>query len=299
VNSVSFSERPEDFEAFWREAASEAEAVKLDFHRSLHNDWNREGFVVEVMSFNTVGGRQLQGWFAYPEGARRVPGFLWIPPYGFESLLPDDYGTRSGLASLSLNFFGNTAFHREKYQPGLGYFAEGVESPETWVFRRMIQDVLVAARVLQAQIEVDEDRIGAMGMSQGGGIAIAAGAWSPIVRAVCADMPFLGDISRSISNPVYRYPLKELVDFMQKIPLGEQIVHHTIQYFDTCHQASFCFKPTQVSLGLRDPASKPDNVRAIFNSLPGEKLLRELDWGHDWHTSMIEANQTWLMDHLS
>jgi cephalosporin-C deacetylase len=285
---------PEDFEAFWREAANEAQVIRLDYKRSLRNEWDREGFVIETLDFATVGGRRLHGWFAYPEGARRLPGFVWIPPYGFESLLPDDYGTRAGMASLSFNFFGHGPFHREKYVPGQGYFAEGISSPETWVFRRMVQDVLVALRVLQAQIEVDEDRIGAMGMSQGGGLAIAAGAWSPIVRSVCADMPFLGNISKTLQGPIYRYPLKEIVDFMESVPLGEELVRHTVQYFDSRFQASFCQVPTQVSLGLRDPASRPEQVRAIFEQLSGTRRLLELPGGHDWHPSMVEDNAAWL-----
>ncbi|MFX4921939.1 acetylxylan esterase, partial [Acinetobacter baumannii] len=76
----------------------------------------------------------------------------------------------------------------------------------------MFQDATIAARVLQAQIEVDEDSIGAMGMSQGAGMSIWLGAWSPIVKAVCADMPFLAGINKTLTGSVYRYPLKELTD---------------------------------------------------------------------------------------
>jgi cephalosporin-C deacetylase len=291
-------EVPEDFDEFWQQASEEANRVKLDFHRSLTNDFNLAGFTVETISFRGMTG-MVEGWFAYPTGARRLPGFIWVPPYGRESLLPNQFGTRPGFASISLNFHGLGAFHQEKYSIDRGYFSEGADDPETWVFRRMLQDAIIATRVMQAQIEVDEDRIAAMGMSQGAGIAIWLGAHCPIVKAVCADMPFLSGIRHTLTNTVYRYPLKELRDFMESIPLGEARVLNTLSYFDTMNQATRCKVPTHVSLGLKDPACRPETVRATYEALPGEKLLREYDWGHDWHPDMVENNQNWLIEKLA
>jgi cephalosporin-C deacetylase len=285
---------PEDFGTFWHDAQAEADRVKLDFHRSHNNDFELTGFIVETLSFAGIDGSPIHGWLAYPEGARRLPGFLWVPPYGRESLLPNAYGTRAGYVSMSFNFFGHEAFHQEKYVMSRGYFAEGCEDPETWVFRSMYQNAAVAMRVLQAQIEVDEDRLGAMGMSQGGGMSIWLGAHSPQVKAVCADMPFLGDMQNALSANIYRYPLKELTDYMDSIPFGRERVLNTVAYFDTMNQASVCRVPTSVSLGLKDPAVRPSQVHAIFDALQGSKELKEYDWGHDWHEEMISSNRAWF-----
>jgi cephalosporin-C deacetylase len=289
---------PEDFAAFWKEMQAVADGVKLDYHRSLKNDFNLPGFVVETLSFTGVGGSTIYGWLAYPEGARRLPGFLWVPPYGRESLLPNAYGTREGYVSTSFNFFGHEAFHQEKYVMSRGYFAEGASDPETWIFRSMYQNAAIAARVLQAQIEVDEDRLGAMGMSQGGGISIWLGANCPLIKAVCADMPFLSDMQNALAGNIYRYPLKELTDYMDSIPFGRERVLNTVAYFDTMNLASVCHRPTSVSLGLKDPAVRPNQVHAVFDALPGPKELREYDWGHDWHEEMIPSNRAWFDRYL-
>lgn len=289
---------PEDFDEFWQETVAEAAAFPLNFRRSLSNDYDLPGFVVETIDFTSIGGRVLQGWFSYPVGMRRSPSFVWIPPFGRQSMLPNDYGTREGFASLSFNFFGLGAFHEEKYVAGQGYFAEGADRPETWIFRQMFQDAVIATKVLQAQVEVDEDRIGAMGMSQGGGMSIWLGAWSPIIKAVCADMPFLGGMNHTLSGKVYRYPLKELTDFMETLPVGEARVLNTVSYFDTINQATRCVKPTQVSLGLSDPASRPDVVRAVFDALSGRKLVRTYACGHEWYPDMVENNREWLLENL-
>ncbi|MBL8088635.1 MAG: acetylxylan esterase [Chthonomonas sp.] len=296
--SQLFSTMPEDFDEFWAEVAHEAQSVRLDYHRSLRKDFPLDGFVVERLEFTSVGNRRISGWFAYPEGARRLPGFVWIPPYGRESLLPNSYGTREGFTSLSFNLHGEDAFHQEKYVPARGYFAEGAGSPQTFVFKTLVQHVMVGARVLQAQIETDEDKVAAMGMSQGAGLAIWAGAHSPVIKAVAADMPFLGSMTTALGRNAYRYPLKELVDFMEREPLGPEKVRHTLSYFDTVHQASRCKVPTLVSAGLKDPSVRPETVEAIVAALPGEHRHVIYDWGHDWHPEMIGNNRDWLLAHL-
>jgi cephalosporin-C deacetylase len=163
----------------------------------------------------------------------------------------------------------------------------------------MFQDAVLATRVLQAQPEADEERIGALGLSQGAGIAIWLGAFCPIVKAVCADLPFLSAIKPTLLNNVYRYPLKELTDYMAAIPLGQERVFHTVSYFDTMNVATHCRVPTLVSLGLKDPAVREDNVRSVYEALPAEKELKIYDWGHDWHPDMVENNLRWLAEHLA
>lgn len=283
---------PEDLGSFWGETAGEAHAAPLDYHRSRAE--STASHKVDRVQFRGIDGTARHGWIAYPEGAQRERSTIWVPPYGRESLLPNEYGTRQGMVSLSLNFFGHESFHQEKYTPARGYFAEGVEDPHHYVFRRMFQDAYLAVRVLQAQPEVDESRIGAMGMSQGGGISIWLGAFCPIVKAVAADMPFFGRLDWALSKTAYRYPLKEIIDAMETIPMGRERIMHTVSYFDTAHIASLCQVPTLVSLGEKDPAVRPEQAEAIFEAVPGVKTLLRYDWGHDWHPDMIKNNRDWL-----
>jgi cephalosporin-C deacetylase len=162
----------------------------------------------------------------------------------------------------------------------------------------MFQNAVIASRVLSDLPQSDSGRMGSMGMSQGGGISIWLGAWVERVRAVCADMPFLGAMHETLLKNVYRYPLKELMDFMSTVADGQEQVLRTISYFDTLNQASRCSKPTLVSIGLKDPAVKPVQAEAIYEALPGPKALKIYDWGHDWHPDMIENNLQWLTQNL-
>lgn len=295
-------EIPEDFDAFWAAALHEAESIRLDFDRRPTSFQPVETHRIELLELQGAAMR-LQGWIAVPKSRMRhttsdsrAPAFLWIPAYGRESQLPDPYSTREGFVSMSFNFHGHAAFHKEEYRPERGYFADGVENPLTWVFRRMVMDCFIAMRVLQAQFEADEDRLAVAGLSQGGGMAIWTGAHSPLPKKVIADLPFLSDMGNTLARDVYRYPLKELTDFAATVPLGMERVMHTISYFDTAHQATRLTKPVLVSLAEKDPAVRASSVRAVFENLPAEdKRLIEYPTGHDWHPDMIETNREFLL----
>ncbi|HZH98063.1 MAG TPA: acetylxylan esterase [Fimbriimonadaceae bacterium] len=290
---------PPDFEDFWRGTAEEAAGATLDFEVRQNKAFDLPGFSVQTFEFRGISGERLHGWIARSESAPKpAPGFLWIPPYGRESLLPNQYGTREGFVSLSFNFFGHGAFHQEKYTPPRGYFAEGIEGPRTFVFRKMFQNAYLASRILGGLDGVDSERIGSMGMSQGGGISIWLGAWCETIKAVCADMPFLGNIGEAITRTVYRYPTKELTDYAEAHENGMETVLSTLGYFDTVRQAAFCRVPTHVSLGIKDPAAKPHTVEAVFASLPRAKVLRRYEIGHDWFPAMVENNRHWLLENL-
>ncbi|MFI5386082.1 MAG: acetylxylan esterase [Fimbriimonadales bacterium] len=312
---------PPEFDEFWHRNVSEAEAAPLDYELAqtpspphpTHKGQTKPGTIttqheISTFTFRGILGETLNGWIAFPGSRassplrspedRGGPAFLWIPPYGRESLMPNQYGTREGWVSLSFNFFGYPAFHQEKYAPPRGYFREGVLDKETWIFRRMFQNALIALRVLCDLPEVDPGRVGSMGLSQGAGMSIWLGAWSDRVKAVCADMPFLGVMHETLLKNVYRYPLKELKDLLTTVPNGEETVLRTVSYFDTLNQAALCSRPTLVSLGLRDPAVKPVQARSIFEALPGPKKLVTYNWGHDWHPEMIENNRLWLEEYV-
>ena len=175
----------------------------------------------------------------------------------------------------------------------------GIEQPETWIFGEMLQNAILAGRILATNPDVDRDRIGASGMSQGGGMAIWLGAmWSPI-KAVVADMPFLGGMRKILNEDrPFRYPLKELTDVMQSSDEMREHVQRTVSFFDTVNLAAMCDVPTRVTLGLKDPAVRPEQARAVEEAIAGPSELEELDWGHDWHPRMIEGGQAWFNKYL-
>jgi len=291
--------QPEDFEEFWRETLEETNGVQVDFTRGNKNIYRLPGFSVNALDFRGTKGNILHGWISIPEEVPEpLPAFLWIPPYGREGSFPNPYTTRAGFVSFSFNLHGLPAFHRESYEPSRGYFAQGISDPHTWVFREVAQNCLLAIRILCAQPETDETRISAMGISQGGGIALWLAWLSSQVRVIAADLPFLAAMREVFSKKIHRYPLKEVTDYLEKHSLDIENVLRTISYFDTVNHAPKIEIPVQISYGKKDPACKPQNVRAVYNTLACKKRLIAYEGGHDYDSAMIANNTEWLKEHL-
>ena len=289
---------PEGFLAFWEDTVREADLSDLDYSRSVQSEVSRDGFQIDLVDFKGVSGDVVHGWFACSEGSIMNPAFVWLAPYGRWSMTPNEYGTRQGFCSLSFNYFGESAFHEETYAPERGYFADGIGDPETWVFRRMFQDSVIACRVLAELEEANAARVGAAGLSQGAGIAIWLGAMARNVKCVCADLPFCAARPVVFAEDVRRYPLKEVADYMAESEENRERAMRTMAFFDTVNLATMCEVPTLVTVGLKDPFVKPFEVRSVYEALAGEKRLDKIDGGHDWHPSMVERNRDWLLGHL-
>ena len=287
---------PADFDLFWKETCNEAFQKPLDYDRAPQLELSAEEHIVDKLEFQGVAGEKLHGWIAYPKDstALKHPSFLWVPPYSLSTMPPNQYGTRKNYISLSFNFHGFNHVHQETYTPDKGYFTEGIESHRTWIYRKFFQNCVIAVRILESLPEVDSHRIASMGMSQGGGISIWLGAWIDSIKVVCANMPFLAAMNHMFSRKVYRYPAKEVADYVDNNKLKRENALHTLSYFDTLHMAARCYKPTLLISGLRDPACPPDTVRAIYEALPREKRLVEYNWGHDWHPDMVQDNLNWM-----
>jgi cephalosporin-C deacetylase len=113
-------------------------------------------------------------------------------------------------------------------------------------------------------------------------------------------MPFLGGIGRILAEDrPFRYPIKELTDWIGGDPERRVVAQETLGHFDTIRLATHCRVPTRMSLGLKDPAVRPWQVEEAFEALPGTRELVRLDWGHDWHPDMISGGRDWLIRHLS
>ncbi|MES1227351.1 MAG: acetylxylan esterase, partial [Armatimonadota bacterium] len=67
-----------------------------------------------------------------------------------------------------------------------------------------------------------------------------------------------------------------------------------VSYYDTVNVATRCHVPTLVTAGTKDPSVRPAQAEALFDALPGRKKYELMDWGHDWHSSMVARNLAWL-----
>jgi cephalosporin-C deacetylase len=190
--------------------------------------------------------------------------------------------------------WASDGFDRAQPRPLL---SRDVEDPERYVYRDIYLDCLLALRFLRGLPDVDPDRVGILGTSQGGGLTIGTAALGG-ARAAAADLPWLTHFAQQLAQPVLG-PYNEVKDLLRARPDLEAPVRRTLAYHDTTSLATRLQAPTLVSLGQADAACPPESVRVLFERIPACKLLLEVPGlGHArsmlWRRMALSWMQTWL-----
>ena len=158
-----------------------------------------------------------------------------------------------------------------------GVMTRGVLDPQTYYYRRLITDAVRAVEAMRSlagtgSAPVDPERVAVLGMSQGGGLALAAAALCPEVAAVVALVPFLSDFPRAL-NVTDAYPYREITDFLSMQRGAVQQVMSTLRYVDVVNLVPRASAPALFSVGLMDTTTPPSTVYAAYNTYAGPKEL--------------------------
>jgi cephalosporin-C deacetylase len=255
-----------EFESYWARVRAEVNAAPADWERTsqpllIGSRGNR--WMIDWIRFSSVGDHVIEGWLSVPhDHPVSGAGFLWLPGYSYGTPPPDDSNLIAGACTFAINVHGNPPNFPYVNPAGKNdYILNGIDLPETYIYRAIIIHCLKALPVLLEQEEITRG-IGVGGMSQGGGLALIVAAQSPSPKICCAAMPFLADIEQSLAvsrSPAYR----ALAHHIAKKPEALQ----TILLFDALYHAQSISVPTWLSAGGKDPACKPVTVEAVFREI--------------------------------
>ncbi|WP_221583653.1 acetylxylan esterase [Microbacterium sp. G2-8] len=268
---------PDDFDEFWestlegvRAAHGETYAKSVDNGLALvttkdvtfsgfagdpisawyHRPTDREPTAVVVEFLGYSGGRGL---------AHAVPEWVMA---GYGHLLVDTRG--QGFAQAHP---GATVDPHGSDSAAPGYMTQGIRSPETYYYRRVFSD---AARAVDVGRELAPGvPVFVAGISQGGGIAIAAAALGADVAGALIDVPFLCDFERATSM-TDRAPYAEIVTYLKAHRDRIDDTFRTLRYFDGVNLATRADVPTLFSVALMDMTCPPSTVFGAYNAWAGD-----------------------------
>ena len=169
-----------------------------------------------------------------------------------------------------------------------------INQPEGYYYQGAYVDVIRGIDYLQSRSDVDRNRIGLMGTSQGGGIVLAVGGLDPRVKAVVAHVPCLCDMRRAAV--IEGSAIKKLLEDYQALS-PENL--RTLDYFDPLNLGQRLKEPTLISAGGQDRTCPADSIRAVFDQLPGIKSLSY--YPALYHTSagdFYQMSWEWMERHL-
>jgi cephalosporin-C deacetylase len=279
--------RPADFDAYWEKALAEMNAVapKVEL---VPADFHARGAECFHMYFTGVGGARIHAKFLRPEkSAGRHPAVLMFHGYSVNS---GDWSDK--LAYVAQGFV--VAALDSRGQGGLsednsvvsgttlnGHFIRGLDdalrgAPEKFVFRQDFLDTAELARIVMEMPEVDADRVGVTGWSQGGGLTVACAALVPRIARAAPVYPFLSDYQRVWEMDLAKNAYNELKEYFRRFnPLheNESAVFEKLGYIDIQHLAPRIKAEVLWSIGLMDEICPPSTQFAAYNKIASKKRM--------------------------
>ena len=266
----SKARKPDDFDAFWADVTARAARVELE--PEVEPDPLRSDDEVEVFQvfYDSIDHVRIGAWYCVPAGERGpLPAILIVPGYQSDPGIPKEWARR-GYAALSVGPRGKLR-SRAQFDPGYpGLLTHGIVDRNVYSYRGFYVDAWRGVDFLLSRDEVDSDRIGVRGGSQGGGLTLCTAAMRGEIRAAAAGAPFLTGFMDAIEL-TSTYPYQEINDYLRLHPSSRERVERTLNYFDCINFADRITCPIIVNIGLQDNVCPPETGFALFRKIASEE----------------------------
>ncbi len=276
---------PADFIAYWD--AIDAELSGIDPAPALTETPLRStDFSTSYdLRLTSIGPYRIFGFLSVPKGDGPFPALLHSPRYGSVNN-PPHWDDRQRYVVLTIMNRGqrlaDSPFKAE--YPGL--LTLGIESPETWIYRGILADILRGAEYLPAHPKVDQARVAIAGDDLG----LIAAARRPGFSTLNLTMFHLYRILEARLR-TDAYPIEELNEYLAIYPEFADAVERALSYFDPIAHARE-FTGTTI-LSEQDPRSLngPEWLDPLRNALGGPvipyRLSHEGGTDHDALDAML------------
>jgi cephalosporin-C deacetylase len=271
--------KPDDFDAFWAGVLDQAKGIPLDAELVPDPLRTSDDVLVFQVFYQSLDRLRVAAWYCRPARMTgRAPAILYVPGYQMDPPIPKDWA-RKGYCALSVAPRGKLR-SLEHFNPGYpNLLTYNILDRHTYAYRGFYVDAWRGVDVLLSRPEVDPQRIGVTGNSQGGGLTITTAAMRPEIRAAAAGAPYLCGFMDSIAL-THTYPYEEINDFLRRHPESRRAVEDTVAYFDGISFADRITCPIIVNVGLQDNVCPPETGYALFRQIRStDKRLYPYD-GH-------------------
>jgi cephalosporin-C deacetylase len=303
--------RPDDFEIFWDKGLAEMRSTnpQVELIPSKFQLPNVECF---HLYFTGVGGARVHAKLLRPaKSSSPHPAVLmfhgysgnsgeWSDKLGYVAqgytVAALDCRGQAGLSEDNGGVIGNT--HNGHIIRGLDDALKG--ESEKFLFRQIFLDTAQLAKIVMEMPDVDAERVGAMGGSQGGALTLACTALEPRIKRAAPVYPFLSDYKRvwemDQARDAYR-ELQEYFRFFDPMHEREDAIFEKLGYIDIQHLASRIRADVLWGIGLMDTICPPSSQFATYNKIKSNKSMSIYpDYGHEMLPGFSDQCFQFLMD---
>ncbi len=297
------TKRPKDFEQFWADKKAKLAAVPMNaVITPVPEKKSATGNCYKIV-MQSYGGMTIAAWYFVPNdvdplsptpNGKKYPAIQIAPGYGAEETPIDR--TADGYITLSMNPRGHGP-SKEFWPLPAGHHLYKVENPDEYYYTGAYMDIVRGLDFLSSRPEVDANRLGQEGGSQGGAFALAAAGLDSRVKAACANVPYicnLWDYSKfySFGQPI----LDKMLD-----PKIGKMAQKSLMYCDPVNLAESIKCPVQITVGLTDRVCPPLGGIVAHNRIPAgvtRKLVMDPMADHEISPIMRQENADWFKTYL-
>lgn len=186
------------------------------------------------LRLTSIGPYRIFGFLSVPHGPGPFPALLHTPRYGSVNN-PPHWDDRQRYVVLTIMHRGQRLADTPFSAPYPGLLTIGIESPESWIYRGIMADILRGAEYLLAHPAVDAGRIGIAGDD----LALIAAARRPGFSTLNLTAPFLYRLLEARQR-TDAYPTEEINEYLGAYPESSEAVARTLACFDpVAHAPSF------------------------------------------------------------
>lgn len=273
--------RPEDFDDYWENALEEMREVnaEIELERARFQTEN-----VECMDMYFTGVKRARIHVKYCRPVKTLkkhPAVLKFHGY------TDNAGTWTDMLSYAaggFSVFSMDCRGQGGYSEDLGsvrgttmrgHIIRGLDDgKEALLYRSIFLDAAKLASIVMEREEVDENRVGAFGGSQGGALALVCAALEPRVKRVSSLYPFLSDYKRVWEMDLAKNPYEELSYYFRWFdPCHERQkdIFERLGYIDVQNFAERIQGEVMMGTGMMDMNCPPSSQFAVYNKIRSVK----------------------------
>lgn len=274
----------DDFDAFWDETKKQSATQPINGELVAY-DYPIEEVKAYNAYYDGFNGARINGWYILPKNASKdckVPVIIHYHGYGGNKGYICDYlkWVIQGYAVLAVDTRGQGPATGDAavYSRGAmrGWMTLGILDKNEYYYRNAYMDCVRAIDFVCDREEIDTDRIGIYGESQGGGLTIAVAALDSRPKFAMPIYPYLCHYKRAIE--MYQAgPYSEIFDYFRmydpEMKTQDQ-VYGTLSYFDGMNLGTRIKCPVLMAIGLVDTVCPPSTTFAVYNHMTCEKDLK-------------------------
>lgn len=276
--------RPKDFDGFWDKGLKEMRGIDPRIELVPHPYPAAPFAECFHLFFTGVGGARIHAKYLRPRNVKKphpavlqFHGYTWHSGEWFEKL---PYVAR-GFSVAALDCRGQAGLSEDvggvSGNTHNGHIIRGLDdAPEKMLFRQIFLDTAQLAGIVMRMPEVDPERVGATGGSQGGGLTLACVGLEPRIRRAAPTFPFLSDYRRVWDMDLAKDAYAEIRTYLRFYdPRHERVeeVFTKLGYIDVQHLAPRIRAEVLMGVGLMDTVCPPSTQFAAYNKIRSKKRM--------------------------